>query len=229
MKISLLLFFLILFSCQNNSKQKTNIVLVPKNKVNSVKLSETNNTILNKKKLDSSNYCENNKYISVLQEIPNQKSNAYKITITSKNGKEKITKILDVRPCMSQINYCNNLYTVVGFPCGGPCYSQVFIFTVKDRPIEQYNYSQKVKNNQNIIAHINNEEFEKLIIHNFLNNKELIINISDSNMSNYGQMDSMIVKKDRLILHYLSINNKNKIKIIDLKKYCRYKIDCLTL
>jgi hypothetical protein len=175
------------------------------------------NVISDEKYLDSVYKCESNDFISKLEEIPNRKSNAYKITIASKKGKNKITKILDTRPRMSHINYCNELYTVVGFPCGGPSYSQVFIFTDKNRPIEQYNYSQKVKNNQNIIAHINNEEFEKLIIHNLLNSKELIVDISDSNMWNYGQMDSMIVKRNNLILYYVTDKKKNKIKTIDLK------------
>jgi hypothetical protein len=106
---------------------------------------------------------------------------------------------------------------VVGFPCGGPCYSQVFIFTDNKRPIEQYNYSQKIKNNQNIIAHIKNEQFEKLIIHNFFNSKELIVDISDSNLWNYGQMDSMLVKKNNLILYYKSVKKTSKSKTIDLK------------
>ena len=216
-KISLLFFFLIFSSCQNNSKQKKKNVLTSKKQIDSVKLPETDNIISDKKYLDSVYKCENNKFISELEEIPNRDSNAYKITITSKKGKNKITKILDTRPRMSHINYCNELYTVVGFPCGGPCYSQVFIFTDKNRPIEQYTYSQKVENNQNIIAYINDEVFEKLIIHNFLNSKELIVDISDSNMWNYGQMDSMLVKKNNLILYYESDKKKNKIKTIDLK------------
>jgi hypothetical protein len=208
---------LIFLSCQNNSKQNTNNVLTSINKINSVKSSETNDSLSDNLFLDSIYICKNDKYVSVLEEIPNQNSNAYKLTITSKKENHKITKILDTRPRMSRIVDCNDLYTVVGFPCGGPCYSQVFIFTDKDRPIEQYSYAQKVKNNQNMIAHIKNEEFEKLIIHNFLNGKELIVDISDCDMWNYGQMDSITVKKNNLILFYVSVQKKNKTKTIDLK------------
>jgi hypothetical protein len=50
-----------------------------------------------------------------------------------------------------------------------------------------------------------------------LNSKELIVDISDSNMWNYGQMDSMLVEKNNLILYYASDKKKNKIKTIDLK------------
>ncbi|VXC33812.1 hypothetical protein FLAVO9AF_840018 [Flavobacterium sp. 9AF] len=191
--------------------------MTSKKQIDSVKFPETVYIISDKKYLDSVFKCENNKFISELEEIPNRNSNAYKITITSKNGQNKITKLLDTPPRMSHINYCNELYTVVGFPCGGPCYSRVFIFTDKNRPNEQYSYSQKIENNQNIIAYIKDEVFEKLIIHNFLNSKELIVDISDSNMWNYGQMDSILVKKNNLILYYECDNKKNKIKTIDLK------------
>lgn len=140
-----------------------------------------------------------------------------KITISSKDGKTKFTKILDTRPEMSQIHYCNDLYTVVGFPCGGPCYSRVFVFTDKSRAVEQYDYPQEVKNSINIIGHIKDEKFENLIIHNFLNSKELVVHLPDSNPWNYGQMDSMSVKNDKLILYYQSKSSKSIAKSVNLK------------
>ena len=167
--------------------------------------------------LDSTYRCENDKFISVLEEVPNTESNAYKLTIFSKQSNDTIIKILDTRPQMSKINYCNEFYTVVGFPCGGPCYSRVFVFTDKNRPSEQYTYPQETKNNANIIAHIENEEFENLIIHNFSTSKELTVNISDSNPWNYGQMDSMIVERDNLILYYQSKGEKLITKKVNLK------------
>jgi hypothetical protein len=216
-KLSLLFFFLIFSSCKNNCKQNENNVLMSKKHYNFIKPLEKDKIKTEIFFSDSIYNCESNKYIYILEEISNRNTNAYRITITSKKEKTKITKILDTRPKMSQINYCNDLYAVVGFPCGGPCYSQVFIFTDNKRPIEQYNYSQKIKNNQNIIAHIKNEQFEKLIIHNFFNSKELIVDISDSNLWNYGQMDSMLVKKNNLILYYKSVKKTSKSKTIDLK------------
>lgn len=205
-----ILLLIILLSCQNDSKQNKNNT--PTSKKENVSLKS-----YKKENLDTFYNCESTNFISVLEEIPNRNSNAYKITIIPKNGKDKITKILDTRPEMSKIKYCNDLYTVVGFSCGGPCYSQVFVFTDKNRPTEQYSYVQKVKNNPNIIAHIKNEEFEKLIIHNFLNSKELIVDLSDINRWNYGQMDSILIKKDKLILYYLTVNNKNTTKTVALK------------
>lgn len=118
---------------------------------------------------------------------------------------------------MSRISCCNELYTMVSFACGGPCYSEVFVFTTDGRPDEQYAYGQKVKNNPNIIAHIRNEEFEKLILHNFKNNKEMVVDISENPIYNFGQMDSMIMKNDTIILHYATENEKHKTKTINIK------------
>ena len=211
-------FLLLIFaSCQKNSKQDNNASTSKKE--NRLTDSTKQKSIeLEKKFLDSIYDCENSKFSSVLEEIPNRNTDAYKLTITSKDGKNKIIKILDTRPTMSKIDYCNDLYTVVGFACGGPCYSRVFVFTDKNRPIEQYAYTQEVKNNPNIIAHIKDEEFEKLIIHNFLNSKELKVDISDANLLNYGQMDSLLIKKDNLILYYSSKKNKKITKKINLKE-----------
>lgn len=206
MKIYFTFLLLLLLSCQKDSKQATMASVLRKG-------SSATDSV----KQNSRYHCESSKFISVLEEIPNRDSDAYKLTITPKNGKSKIVKVLDIRPAMSQIHYCNDLYTEVGFACGGPCYSRVFIFTDKDRPNEQYVYSQKVKNNPNVIAHIKDEEFEKLIIHNFLNSKELIVDISDANFLNHGQMDSLLITKDNLVLYYLSDKNKNITKRINLK------------
>ena len=167
--------------------------------------------------LDEDYTCESALFSSLLEEIPNQDSNAYKITITSKENNISFSKLLDTRPQGSHINYCNDLYTVVGFPCGGPCYSRVFVFTDKNRHIEQYSYAQEVKNNTSIIAYIKDEAFENLIIHNFLNDKELFIDISDMNYWVYGQADSLIFQNENLLLHYASIDNEFVTKEVSLK------------
>lgn len=169
------------------------------------------------KLLDNDYICENDAFISVLEELPNEESNAYRIKITSKDGKKEFIKVLDTRPRMSKIVECNSTYTVVGFPCGGPCYSQVFVFTDENKPIEQFDYVQRVEGNDNIIAHIKDEEFEKLIVHNLLNGRELIVDISDRYLLNYSQMDSLILKKDKLILYYEAVDKQYKTKIVDLK------------
>jgi len=217
MKIYFIFLILLFLSCQKNTNRNKNNISTSKNENGLKKTSKVVNIAREKEFLDSIYNCENNEYISVLEEIPNRNSNAYKLTIISKKVKSKFTKILDTRPKMSQIDECNDLYTEVGFPCGGPCYSRVFVFTDKNRPIEQYDYVQEVKNNPKIIAHIKNEKFEKLIMHNFSNNKELTIDISNANFFNYGQMDSLIIKKNILFLYYISNQKKNIVKRINLK------------
>lgn len=212
MRIFLLIFTLLTLSCKNSKEEK------PIQKINEVSNKTSSRNNKSEKKTSDSDYsCENNNFISTLEEIPNTETNAYKITIHSKTTNDSIVKLLDTRPKMSRISYCNELYTVVGFSCGGPCYSRVFIFTEKNRENEQYSYTQTIKNNPNIIAHIKDENFDRLIIHNFLNNKELAVNISNSNPWNYGQMDSIIEKKENLMLYYQSKKGKQIIKKVNLK------------
>jgi hypothetical protein len=215
MKPHLLLIALLFLSCKNSKQQPIN-ALTPQKEDLIVEATYSKSLQSEKKFLDSISKCENDQFTSVLEEIPNRDTNAYRITITSKKGNNKFTKILDTRPKMSQIHECNDLYTEVGFPCGGPCYSRVFVFTDKNRPEEQYEYVQKVKNNSAIIGHIKNEEFENLYIHNFMNSKEQTVDFSDINDWNYGQTDSMVIKGDKLILYYQSKNRKNATKTVKL-------------
>lgn len=161
---------------------------------------------------------ESDNYISKLEEIPDIDSNAYRLTISSKNSEKHFSKILNTRPKASLINYCNDYYTVVGFSCGGPCYSQVFIFTDERRPIEQYDYTQSVTGYPNIIAHTKNEEFEKLIVHNFDNDKEIVVDNPDINFMNYGQMDTMYIIGKELRIEYRTEKDKTRKKTISLQK-----------
>lgn len=163
------------------------------------------------------NQCSNDYFTAILQEKPNLDSNAFVLTIESKDGLKKKVHILNVRPNKSQINYCTIDYIVIGFPCGGHCYSQVFVFNIENRPTEQYCYVQRVYNNANIIAYIKNEEFEKLLVHNFENGKELEVDISDNILINYRLMDTLYMIKDKLVLKYTSKDKKTIKKIVDLK------------
>ena len=218
MKKIIIFFTLILISCQSNVQEKQKQKDIPSMK-------ETQINVHRKEKLDiykqhfydSLHNRESFLYISKLEEIPNRDSNAYKLTISLKNGKKRFTKILNTRPECSRINYCNDLYTVVGFSCGGPCYSQVFVFTDENIPSEQFGYSQKVKDNPNFIVHISNEEFKELIIHNFKNGKELAVDISDNNFWNYGQMDSIIIKNESMLIYYINEKHKEIKKEVPLK------------
>lgn len=217
MKKIITLLTLILISCQSEVQEKQKNKDIPSQKEIQIKAHTKEKLDIDEQHFRDSAYNrESSLYISKLEEIPNRDSNAYKLTISLKNGKKRFTKILDTRPEASQINYCNDLYTVVGFSCGGPCYSQVFVFTDENRPLEQYSYGQEVKNNPNFIVHIRNEEFKELIIHNFKNSKELAVNISDNNYWNWGQMDSIIMKNESLLIYYINDKHKAIKKVVNL-------------
>lgn len=204
---------LLFLGCQNKKTNGINETILNEN----TSVISTNSLGRDKEFLDSLYTCECNQFISKLEEIPNKDSNAYRITITSKGGAWKKSKLINTRPEMSRISYCNEFYTVISFACGGPCHSELFVFTTEDRPDEQYAYGQKVKNNPSIIAHIKNEEFEKIILHNFKNNKEMSVDISGSGFYNYGHMDSLVMKNNNIILYYSTETEKHETKTINIK------------
>lgn len=160
---------------------------------------------------------ESDHYISKIEEIPNREDDAYRITIKSKNGSWKKTKIINTRPHMSRISDCNDLYTVVSFPCGGPCHSEVFVFTSKTKADEQYDYVEIVKNKPNMITHFRNEEFENLIVRNLTSNKEMNINISEIKLFSLDFIDSVCLNKNELHIFYTTQNDKQKIKTTNVK------------
>lgn len=156
-------------------------------------------------------------YISKIEEIPNREDNAYRIKIKSKNGSWIKNKVINTRPQMTRILDCNDLYTVVSFPCGGPCHSEVFVFTSKNKPNEQYDYVEIVKNKPNIITHFRNEEFENLIVRNLTSNKEMKINISEIELFSLDFIDSVSLNKNELNIHYTTQNDKQKMKTYNIK------------
>ncbi|MNU55067.1 hypothetical protein D3C71_441340 [compost metagenome] len=164
------------------------------------------------------NKCENDVFVSELRENINLDSNGYILTIKFKDGLKKVTHRLNLPPGKGQINYCLEDYTVVGASCGGPCYSQVFIFTKEKRPNEQFDYCQRITSHPNLIAHIEDEKFEELIIHNFDTGKELKIDIPDNNYWCWGQMDTLFMVKNDLVVKYTSKDKKLKQKTISLQK-----------
>jgi hypothetical protein len=182
---------------------------------NQVSVNNTENSVRDSIVVVSECNCE--LYTSVLEEDTLKDSSAFVLTIKNSDGTIKKRSILDVRPRMSGIDYCNDYYTVIGFPCGGPCYSQVFVFTQNNRPDEQFSYSQRIYNMPELIAYIRNEEFENLIVHNFNNGKELIIDISDNNWLNFGQMDSMYMNQNDLIMLYTDKDEAARTKSVNLE------------
>ena len=132
---------------------------------------------------------------------------------------KKMIKIetLNVPVDRSSITTCEKDYVVVESSCGGSCYSRLFVFT-DNRKNKQFDYCQNVSNNTNIVTHIQNEEFEKLLIHNLTNRKELEINNPDIHPLSYGRMDTLFMDKKNLIVKYTLENEQQKRKIINLEK-----------
>jgi hypothetical protein len=217
MKVFIIIFTLGIFGCQSNTGDL---------------LTENNNpSELENRSLDSSNIDEDEKrfrdslynresenFISKLEEIPGRDSNAYKLTISSKKGNNSFFKVLNTRPMASLINECNDLYTVVGFSCGGPCTSKIFVFTDKERPIEQYSYAHVINEKPNIIIYTKEEEFQNLIIHNLNNGKEIMVHNRDIQWQTYGQMNKFNITNNKLEIEYTTVNETTRKKTIYLQK-----------
>lgn len=206
---------LILFvSCQNNKSKNFGQT----NSLNESTVDAQIKTLdeQSKKFRDSLYRCECDVYNSKLKEVSNKDSKAYSLTIKSKQGNWEKHILIDTRPKMSRINGCNEFYTIVSFPCGGPCHSELFVFTNDHRPNEQYSYTQVAKNDPHIISYIKNEDFETTILRNLSTGKELQLKLPNSNVYNYGQADSMLVNKDRLSLYYKTNDLKTITKTVSL-------------
>lgn len=168
--------------CQNQSK--------PSNQVDGSLA--TNDTILNRSepilRIDSTleliNTCKNKAYEAKLEEFIYFDSNAFLLTITSKD-KDKILS-LNLPPGRTHIEKCVNNYILLSSACGGPCFGFDFIFLKEERPSESYMYCYIAKSNENIITHIENEEFENVKIRNIKNSKEITIHLDAcENVSSY--------------------------------------------
>lgn len=216
MRIFLTFLILLLIGCQSKTPNKNESA--PVVSTSDQKSMQPENLDEAEKRFRDSLYSrENENYISKIEEIPNREVNAYRITIRSKNGNSVKSKIINTRPQMSRIIYCNDLYTAVSFPCGGPCHSEVFVFTSKTRPDEQYGYVEIVKNKPNIITHFKNEEFENLLVRNLSNNKEMKINISEIDVYTWDFIDSLTMSNNILEIHYTRSNDRKKVKSANIK------------
>lgn len=216
MRFFLTFLILLLIGCQSNTADKTESTPVVSTRdqksMQTEKLNEAE-----KRFRDSLYSRESENYISKIEEIPNREDDAYRITIKSKSGNWKKTKIINTRPQMSRIIYCNDFYTAVSFPCGGPCHSEVFVFTSETRPDEQYTYVEIVKNKPNIITHFRDEEFENLMVRNLTNNKEMKINISEIDLFSWDFIDSVRLSNNILEIHYSKSGERQKIKSASIK------------
>lgn len=165
---------------------------------------------------DFTSSCNNTVYLSRLAENKSLDSNAFILSIESLDGKLVRKDTMDLPLGLAAIRTCTDDYTLISFACGGPCYTEVFVFIKQDRPNEYFSYSQRVEGNSNLIAHIRNEEFETLIVRNFDTKKELKVDISDAAELTYGVMESLHVEKNNLVVYYYSNTNKLTKKTVKL-------------
>ena len=208
-----ILFFictLSLFACQRQTKTSTEIKSNSDIK-DSVALI-TNRTIF------LIDHCENALFSAVLEEDKTKGNDSCIVRIDSRDKKINKIEILNVPANKSSINYCGNDFVVIGFGCGGPCYSQIFVFT-DNRESKQFGYSQAVSNNPNIIAHLKDEKFNRIYIYNLITDEEVSLDISDNNaMLNYGHMDTLYIKDNKLFMEYQANNKQTKKKSISIEK-----------
>lgn len=193
---------LFLFACQESTKSIPDVSTEEEN------LDST--SIHSDRTIFLIDHCENDHYSAVLEEDKLRGNDSCILRINSRDQKINKIEILNVPTDKSSINYCEDDYVAVGFACGGPCYSRVFIFT-DERKNKQFDYCQKISNNSNVIAHIRNEEFETLLVYNLKTDKEISIDISDNNAEmNYGHMDTMYMEQNKLFIEYPTSENQTK-------------------
>jgi Domain of unknown function (DUF4304) len=158
--------------------------------------------------------CASDVFTAYLYESELIKSDTSTLKIVFKNGTTKTT-MLNTRLSLTEIRSCTNEYVIVSFTCGGPCYSSIFVFCDDNKKNQQFDYHQKIINNEQIIACIEDEKFENLIFRNLRNDKRLNLDISDLYLLNYGQVDSVVFTNDQLHCYYTNIKRKHVEKIVN--------------
>ncbi len=194
------LLFMILVSCNQNNKIAS--------KAEKTKLTPSHRTTF------LIDHCDINLLVELEEDITKGNDSCV-LRIRTLDKKMIKIETLNVPVDRSSITNCEKDYVIVESSCGGPCYSKLFVFT-DNRKNKQFDYCQNVSNNTNIIAHIKNEEFERLIIHNLKNGKEQIVQNPDINWMQYGQMDKMYIAGNTLKLEYQTVNKQTKKKSISL-------------
>ncbi|MDD2982496.1 MAG: hypothetical protein PHQ74_03830 [Crocinitomicaceae bacterium] len=161
--------------------------------------------------------CDTPFHASFLEGYANSRYDTCFLTI--KSLENELIKKVDLRlPAdRTSIKNCDKEYVVLGFSCGGPCYSRLFVFT-DDRENQNFAFAQNISNNSNLIAHIKNEDFDHLYVFNLKNQKEVKIDISDNDLEvNYGQMDKLYRMKTNLVIEYQTVEKKRRRQVISLK------------
>lgn len=198
MRFFVFLLLLIAVGCSSD-KQKTQIQLksnAKKTQVDSVK-----DTLV------YVNDCTSGDVRIVLEENQSRTTNTFLLTVKEKDGTIRKKMPLDARNQMSKLVYCTEDYAVVEFSCGGPCYAQIFVFLNENRPNEEYSFAQPIDGDDHLIAYIENEVFDTLVIRDLRNGVEERIDISDRMELYYERIDTLYVDRRDFVLRYLTKNN----------------------
>lgn len=199
-----------LYACKEATKSNTDVGTKNEIKADSAVHSNNTNSIIDQ--------CNNAFFSAVLENDKTKGSDTCILKINLIDKKKDQFELLHVPADMSSIDYCEKDYVAVGYACGGPCHSRVFVFT-DHRKTQKFDYAQRIRNSTHLIAYIKNEDFEKLIVHNLENGKEAVIDIADNNAAlNYGRMDTMYMKQNELFIKYPTTENKIIKKSIPLNE-----------
>ena len=160
--------------------------------------------------------CMTKEYKVKLEEYINLDSNAFILTLF-KDGIQK-THILDHPPGRTKIENCTRDFIIFNSYCGGPCTAKDFLFFREERPIEGYMFCHIANNNDNIITHHANEEFEVLKIRNLKNSKEMSVYIGPcyNEISYPCGISNLKVHKNKLFITFDSPENNPKQKEINI-------------
>lgn len=159
--------------------------------------------------------CMTKGYKVKLEEFINFDSNAFKLTIV-KDGVQK-TQILDLPPRKTKIENCTRDFIIFNSHCGGPCTAKDFLFLREERPTEGYMFCHIANNDDNIITHHENEQFEILKIRNLKNSKEMSVNIGPccNEISYPCGISTVKVHKNKLFITFDSPENNPRQKEIN--------------
>lgn len=193
LKLGIVLFLLV--SCQENQT----VEHLQAKKIVTDEQKETKVKPIIEPYVDS---CDNGKYLSILKGDPLLDSNAFELTIYDENRQLIKRETLDVPFGLSRLRNCAENYTMVGFACGGPCYSRLFI-SYDSTKTKQFGYCQIVSNNENIVAYKKGEDFERTILHNVTTSEEQVIEIPNIGWTQYGHFDSLWIENRSINITYV--------------------------
>lgn len=160
--------------------------------------------------------CRTDEFIYTISHNIKQNADGVIVKVKSLKGGNKKVERLDLNPDLTRIETCTDSHTVIYGSCGGPCSVRYFVFTEKDKPTEVYYYSYYVSNDSTFLTHIREENFERLLVRNLDNGKELIVDMSDADPEYFGNIDSMYFERGELVLHFPTRDLKPGRKVVNL-------------